>query len=755
MLRPVRVLRARSSRQGCSAIRPARGVAVPQLVYQTLALLALAAGLQAQIVHATGPILPGRSVTQEFHPPAGDRSGIAVWLGTYARHNPSELAMRVEDIEAGVTLADVTFPAAHALDNAWNGIATPALDPARRYRLTLSSPDATPDTSVTTFWEPGLNHGAATCGGDALHGSIRLAFGPAPDTARRLDAGTPITQPISPDHSKSRGVRFEVRNFAPEAAEGLRAELVDLASGDLVAAQDWSVGLLGAETQLTLQWSAGVVTSGRRYALRLSSDRARPQALLVMTGPPGDQVAYTLIGDDATPGGRSWHEILLALQLGLALAALALGWFRKRGRQGLLQAGVLCGFAAIQIGYVTNSALFWVGTGAAVACTASLAYARPRRAWAVLTANTAILLALCLAAAELLVAEPGHAAKTKDVRPAYSFAEAEGNPAAFGAWWAHFTSEWSRRDRGCGPVQRPDPLGELPWILASGTETQFFDSQLRINQHGFRGAELRERTPDLFRIVCLGESTTMGQTIHADDVPWPVLVERSLQAIAPAGRTVEVINAGWAGYDIRHNAIRMRRFVLDLQPDLVISYHGYNGFYLLDSSIPSALVKQSDIPQFVPRPSRILAKFEHAMRVRAFRNRLVATRQGVARQASLLDTECARQHATLLQLAEGAGIPVLLCSFNMAVDSDSPAEVLEFYRAGFPKVVDRIRVNLEHTEMLRQLAQKFDGATFLDTSEGLDGAYETEYVDLVHFTQSGRQRLADHVTAGVRALLGW
>jgi hypothetical protein len=35
------------------------------------------------------------------------------------------------------------------------------------------------------------------------------------------------------------------------------------------------------------------------------------------------------------------------------------------------------------------------------------------------------------------------------------------------------------------------------------------------------------------------------------------------------------------------------------------------------------------------------------------------------------------------------------------------------------------------------------GATALDTSPGLDGAWQDAYIDLIHLTQTGRDRLAE------------
>ena len=38
-------------------------------------------------------------------------------------------------------------------------------------------------------------------------------------------------------------------------------------------------------------------------------------------------------------------------------------------------------------------------------------------------------------------------------------------------------------------------------------------------------------------------------------------------------------------------------------------------------------------------------------------------------------------------------------------------------------------------------------------TSGLDGAYRDAYVDIAHFTQSGRERLAANVFEGLRELL--
>ena len=65
----------------------------------------------------------------------------------------------------------------------------------------------------------------------------------------------------------------------------------------------------------------------------------------------------------------------------------------------------------------------------------------------------------------------------------------------------------------------------------------------------------------------------------------------------------------------------------------------------------------------------------------------------------------------------------------------------------------QLAANSLQTTLLRELATGDGGVTFVDTGAGLDGAYGDAFVDLVHFTQAGDERMAANVAAGLRPLL--
>ena len=129
------------------------------------------------------------------------------------------------------------------------------------------------------------------------------------------------------------------------------------------------------------------------------------------------------------------------------------------------------------------------------------------------------------------------------------------------------------------------------------------NAPIRINRLGFPGGP-SWLTPkgDVYRIVALGASTTFGITLNSDDRPWPELLQEVITERLKPARKVEVVNAGVPGYRLEFNVHRLAPDILPLKPDLIICYHGINGFGQLDPSIPSTMSK--------PPPSISTTSFE-------------------------------------------------------------------------------------------------------------------------------------------------
>jgi lysophospholipase L1-like esterase len=276
------------------------------------------------------------------------------------------------------------------------------------------------------------------------------------------------------------------------------------------------------------------------------------------------------------------------------------------------------------------------------------------------------------------------------------------------------------------------------------------DSQVRINRLGFRGPEISADKDGRFRIVALGESTTFGVTVEPGDRPWPEVLEDRIRRELVCDAPVEVINAGVPGWTLANQRGRFAAEILPLRPDLILSYHGYNGFPWFFANLPGLPFLPP--PEVPTRPSRLLERAEKGWRLRALRGRYARELDRSVLDTDVSTTMYAEEYRKLIRLSESGGSLLALASFNMAVNESSPEEVVEFYAQSFPEVRSAILANQLHTRLLRQLA-KPPAVHFLDTSPGIDGEYRDLFVDLIHFTQPGRERLAGNLLNGIREIL--
>ena len=104
-------------------------------------------------------------------------------------------------------------------------------------------------------------------------------------------------------------------------------------------------------------------------------------------------------------------------------------------------------------------------------------------------------------------------------------------------------------------------------------QEQEFEYTQHVNKLGLRGAETTlEKPADVYRILMLGDSFTVGRGVR-DDETFSVLLQAALNA-APAGecrrKKIEVLNGGTDSYAPILSYIQFRRDLAPLEPDLVV-----------------------------------------------------------------------------------------------------------------------------------------------------------------------------------------
>ncbi len=424
------------------------------------------------------------------------------------------------------------------------------------------------------------------------------------------------------------------------------------------------------------------------------------------------------------PGEERGRPSLATLALGLALlAAGALARNAFMGDQPYVFYPALIAAAVLAIALAERAGGFARGFGTA--------------------ARTLLLFALALPLADALYrSSTGVPIAGSMAAPTYSYRAAHENPTAFAMWWFYYLNEWIRDDGIRGTIEKPDPEKKLPFVMVPGSSGRMFDTTIRINSAGFRGPEIALDKKNRFRIFALGESQTFGPTLRDGEKPWPELLQALFDRHASCGCPVEVVNAGTEAYTLEDNLERMRRDVLPLKPDLIVSTHGMNGLLAL------GLRQQAEPnePGIRPRASALLGRavltIERAVHDWRTRNAPLAAQPPPLSDEALMKTRYAEAYRALIARARRHDVPIVFATSSLAVNEGSPREVKDFYGAVFKPIDDIIAANAAHNRLARLLAAE-SGAPLIDMAADVDGVWDDDlYLDIVHFTERGHERVA-------------
>ena len=112
--------------------------------------------------------------------------------------------------------------------------------------------------------------------------------------------------------------------------------------------------------------------------------------------------------------------------------------------------------------------------------------------------------------------------------------------------------------------------------LCYGLQPGYRRGAVTHNSLGYRGPEIAVPKPaGTFRIVAIGGSTTYTEFVDDDAKTFPGQLQRILRRRLDDDR-IEVVNAGCPGYNSWESLANLAFRVLDLEPDLLIIYHGVN-----------------------------------------------------------------------------------------------------------------------------------------------------------------------------------
>jgi lysophospholipase L1-like esterase len=367
----------------------------------------------------------------------------------------------------------------------------------------------------------------------------------------------------------------------------------------------------------------------------------------------------------------------------------------------------------------------------------------------ILVVNTLILLVVGLPLADLVVRGADWVRATPDAsKQYYLYSAARKDPVAFGRWWNYYLTQWRRVEkRIC--IRDRDAI--LLYRLRPNSHARLAQSTISINSLGFRGRDFPRRKGNAYRIVALGESTTFGITLTADDQPWPARLEEMIRERLKLHRPVEVINAGVPGYRLDQNLHRLRTEILPLKPDMIISYHGINGFGMLKSALPPFIGAR--LPAYQERPVQLLADVEYRLRLFGFQHSPAPEPSRLPRPlADPMVTPYAKLYRQLVRIAATNHIRLVLATYSMALNDRSSPDLVKFYEAGYPRAAWQVQANVLHSAIVRQIAAQNPEVCLVDTHPHLDGEHD-KFIDLVHLDPAGHQQLAETFFVALKPIL--
>lgn len=276
------------------------------------------------------------------------------------------------------------------------------------------------------------------------------------------------------------------------------------------------------------------------------------------------------------------------------------------------------------------------------------------------------------------------------------------------------------------------------WVLKPGLDLEWRGGvRVRTNPLGLRDRPVAApKPPGVRRVLSLGESTTFGDQVAADDT----YTER-LEGLIPG---LDAVNAAVPGYTLWQSAVYLHEAGMALDPDVVLVYHQHNDF------LAAGVVDPKSFLHRLPGSDRELyerrLRWAGALRV-AWASRLfTVTRSWLVRLPSSLP-EVQRGPGALSPTVRVPDADRRLALAWMARACAPPACRLVILQPSYG-----LRMDFPDDRLLATEAARL-GLTFVDLAAARRGSGLPDdrfFVDEVHPTPEGHAVFAEAVARALR-----
>lgn len=296
-------------------------------------------------------------------------------------------------------------------------------------------------------------------------------------------------------------------------------------------------------------------------------------------------------------------------------------------------------------------------------------------------------------------------------------------------------------------------------VLAPGGRS----GSISINELGFRGGEVSlPKPPGRIRLAFLGASTTYCAEVSGNEKVWPHLVSEMLKQRFP-NREFDYVNAGVPGYTVQSSLRSLQLRVAKTEPDVLIIYHATNDL----SNNASALAWKQGIGAdmnrgflrdafvWIKQNSLLVYLAEKNLTILA-RQRSLASGEGAAQDGQHLFFDEAelggpfeRDLRALVEESMNLSKRVVLITFSQQLRRDQTKErqleAAATHAYYFPHFsIEHLLDGFDlYNFIIRKMGSEYD-VLLVEKEEGILGN-EANFVDSVHFSDTGSQAMAERV----------
>jgi lysophospholipase L1-like esterase len=280
---------------------------------------------------------------------------------------------------------------------------------------------------------------------------------------------------------------------------------------------------------------------------------------------------------------------------------------------------------------------------------------------------------------------------------------------------------------------------------------------IEINSLGFRGDELENPKPSgRIRLAFLGGSATFCAEVSNNSVAWPHLVTQLLNEKFGYKR-FDYVNAAVPGYSLEASRARFAAEVAALDPDVVVIYHASNDLSknsAREAERQGILVNRGDAGLSFPAKYSMLWYLAQK-NIRIWQGQRRAFDPAAKLDVSLdaLVKPFADDLDALVSEAKAVADTVILVTFatrlrrGQSEEELRKAAVTSLYYMPYMTPDQLLSAFEAYNSVMRTVATT--SGAFLVDEIGTLPADEANFVDSIHFTDRGSQKMAERVYRGL------